>query len=115
MAASFARYRVPAVRGHVEPILSAVSLATSRHTPEGLHQQMSSSTRERARLTCEAQMQACAAHILARRPYLMVMVYCSPGPYTPLRIAASCLVLRLFVPYIAARGIAEIEELLSKL
>jgi hypothetical protein len=59
-------------------------------------------------------MQACAAHIRARWVHLLVMVYCSPGPYVPLRIAASCLVLRLFVPYIAARGIAEIEQLLSK-
>jgi hypothetical protein len=42
------------------------------------------------------------------------MVYCSPGPYVPLRIAVSCLVLRPFVPYIAARGIAEIEQLLSQ-
>ena len=42
------------------------------------------------------------------------MVYCSPGPYIPLRVALSCLVLRPFVPYIAARGIAEIEQLLSQ-
>lgn len=59
-------------------------------------------------------MWACAAHILARRAYLLVMIYRSPCPYVPLRIAVSCLVLRPFVPYIAARGIAEIEQLLSQ-
>ena len=74
----------------------------------------SSSTRERAgsparRRCCQRR----GAYSGAQAVLILVMVYRSPGPYVPLRIAASCLVLRLFVPYIAARGIAEIEQLLS--
>jgi hypothetical protein len=74
----------------------------------------SSSTRERAgsparRRCCQRR----GAYSGAQAVLILVMVYRSPGPYVPLRIAASCLVLRLFVPYIAARSIAEIEQLLS--
>jgi hypothetical protein len=76
---------------------------------------MSSSTRERGRSTREAQIQSVLGAYSGARAVLNGHGLSFTRPYVPLRIAARCLVLRPFVPYIAARGIAEVEQLLSKL